>query len=47
MTEDSKKTAAILGHNYPDSEWYEYIYQNLNYENKKNLFSKSIDKFFN
>lgn len=47
MTEDSKKTAAILGHNYPDSEWYEYIYQNLNYENKKNLFSKSFDKFFN
>ena len=27
MTEDSKKTAAILGHNYPDSEWYNYIYE--------------------
>ena len=36
MIEDSKKTAAILGHNYPDSVWYEYIYQNLNYENNKN-----------
>ncbi len=47
MIEDSKKTAAILGHNYPDSKWYKYSYQNLNQETKKNLFSKSIDKIFN
>jgi len=47
MIEDSQKTAAILGHNYPDSEWYNYIYENLTKQNKGSIFSKSINKIFN
>jgi len=47
MIEDSKKTAAILGYNYPDSEWYKYIYESLNKQNKDTIFSKSLDKIFN
>jgi outer membrane protein assembly factor BamD len=47
MIEDSKKTAAILGYNYPKSEWYKSSYQNLINQNKKSLFSNPIDKIFN
>ena len=47
MIEDSRKTAAILGHNYPDSEWYNYIYEDLTTQNKDSIFSKSINKIFN
>ncbi len=47
MIEESKKTAAILGHNYPDSEWYEYIYNNLTNQKKETIFSKSLKKIFN
>jgi len=47
MVEDSRKTAAILGHNYPDSEWYNYIYEDLTTQNKDSIFSKSINKIFN
>ena len=47
MIEDSRKTAAILGHNYPDSEWYNYIYKNLTKQKKDSIFSKSINKIFN
>ena len=47
MIEDSKKTAAILGYNYPKSEWYLSSYQNLIKQNKKSLLSNQIDKIFN
>ena len=47
MTEDSKKTAAILGHNYPDSEWYKYIYEDLTKQAKDSIFSNTINKIFN
>lgn len=29
MTDDAKRTAAVLGHNYPGSEWYSDTYNNL------------------
>ena len=29
MTDQAKRTAAVLGHNYPGSEWYEDSYQQL------------------
>ena len=35
MYEDSFNTAAILGHNYPESKWYKYSY-NLLKENESN-----------
>jgi len=47
MIEDSKKTAAILGYNYPDSKWYEYIYESLTKKDKGSIFSDSLDRIFN
>ena len=47
MIEDAKKTASILGYNYPKSEWYKSSYKNLVKENKKSLFSNQIDKILN
>ena len=47
MNDDAKKTAAILGYNYPKSEWYKSSYQNLIKPKKKSLFSNPIDKIFN
>ena len=47
MIEDSEKTAAILGYNYPDSKWYKYIYDNLTKKDKGSIFSKSFNKVFN
>ena len=29
LTDQAKKTAAVLGHNYPGSEWYEDSYNQL------------------
>ena len=47
MTEQSIKTAAILGHNYPKSEWYKLSYNNLNKQDKESIFSNPIKKIFN
>jgi len=47
MLEESRETAAILGHNFPKSEWYEYSYNNLSNKDKGSIFSKSIDMIFN
>ena len=44
MIEESTKTAAILGHNYPNSEWYKYSYENLTKKTKDSIFSRSIDR---
>ena len=27
MIEDAKKTASVIGYNYPDSKWYRYSYE--------------------
>ena len=47
MKDESIKTAAILGHNYPQSEWYKLIYNQLNKIDNKSIFSKSFKKIFN
>ena len=47
MLDESVKTAAILGHNYPNSEWYEFSFYNLNKKDEDSIFSRSIDKIFN
>jgi len=47
MIEDANKTAALLGYNYPESEWYEYSYKLLVPEDKtqkKSLLSKFLNK---
>ena len=47
MKEESKKTASILSYNYPESIWYTFIYNSITEEDKKSIFSRSIDKIFN
>jgi outer membrane protein assembly factor BamD (BamD/ComL family) len=27
MIEDAKKTASVIGYNYPDSKWYKFSYE--------------------
>lgn len=44
LIEESTKTASILGHNYPRSEWYEFSYKNLVKKNEDSFFNNSIKK---
>ena len=44
MKEEAINTAAVIGHNYPESKWYEHSY-NLLIEKEKDL--KLIDKIKN
>ena len=47
MEEDSIKTASVLGHNYPQSKWYQYSYDLINeIENNDTLFKK-VKNIFN
>lgn len=46
MIEEATKTAAILGHNYPKSEWYNLSYKNLS-DKEESVFSEALDKIFN
>lgn len=45
---EAKKYAAVLGHNYPGSDWYKYSYEmmqgNLTPEEKKSVFDKYLPK---
>jgi len=47
MKGESKKNAAVLGYNYPESTWYKLIYEDLTNQNNKTIFSKSIGQIFN
>ena len=45
MIEDAKKTASVIGYNYPDSKWYKFSYELVgikenNESEKKSFFSK-------
>ena len=47
MIEDAKKTASVIGYNYPDSKWYKFSYEliegkenNINENEKKSFFNK-------
>ena len=46
MYEESYKTAALLGHNYPESKWYEYSYNLVEQIDGKETFLKKIRNFF-
>ena len=46
MLEDAKKTASVIGHNYPKSKWYEYSYY-LVTNNKKEKDIKFLQKISN
>ena len=47
MKKESEKNAVVLGHNYPESIWYKYIYDDLTGQKNETIFSKSIGKIFN
>ena len=49
LIDDAKKTASVLGHNYPKSKWYEYSYNLVtNNENMKDTkFLQKISNFLN
>lgn len=46
VVEEAKKYAAVLGHNYPGSVWYQYSYSmmqgNLSPEEKKSIYDKYL-----
>ena len=42
MIEDAKKTASVLGYNYPESKWYEYSYKLFSPKEDKNIEKKSL-----
>lgn len=46
MINESTKTASVLGHNYPNSEWYKFSYDNLTH-NKDKTFLNRLGNFFN
>ena len=48
IIEEAKKTASVLGYNYPKSKWYKYSYkivgdQNYKKSNKTNFFKKILN----
>ena len=49
LIEEAKKTASVLGYNYPKSKWYKDSYnlveeKNVNKSKKNNLFKKILNK---
>lgn len=50
IVEEAKKTAAVLGHNYPHSAWYKDTYRLFHAagaeEDKKSLYDKTLGKIF-
>ena len=42
MTEDAKKTASVIGYNYPDSKWYRYSYELVGSDNDDKINDKSF-----
>ena len=46
MYEESYNTAALLGHNYPESKWYKYSYNLVEQIDGEETFLKKIRNFF-
>ena len=42
MIEDAKKTASVIGYNYPDSKWYRYSYELVGSDNNDKINNKSF-----
>ena len=47
LVDESKKTAAVLGYNYPDSEWYGYSYKLIKKIEKKTSIFNKVKNIFN
>ena len=46
MFDESKKTASVLGHNYPNSKWYKYSYNLINNIDDKNSLFEKVKNIF-
>ena len=46
MYEESYKTAALLGHNYPESKWYKYSYNLVTQIEGEETFLQKLRNFF-
>jgi outer membrane protein assembly factor BamD len=51
ITDEARKTAAVLGHNYPNSSWYKDTYRLFNNtapvkKTDKSLYDKTLGKVF-
>ena len=46
MYEESYNTAALLGHNYPETKWYEYSFNLVKKEDNEKSFLKKIRNLF-
>ena len=46
MYEDSYKTAALLGYNYPETKWYKYSYNLVQQIDGEEKFLKKLRNFF-
>ena len=42
MIEDAKKTASVIGYNYPDSKWYRYSYELVGSDKNDKINDKSF-----
>ena len=42
MIEDARKTASVIGYNYPDSKWYRYSYELVGSDNDDKINDKSF-----
>lgn len=42
MIEDAKKTASVIGYNYPDSKWYRYSYELVGSDDDYKIKDKSF-----
>ena len=42
MIEDARKTASVIGYNYPDSKWYRYSYELAGSDNDDKISDKSF-----
>ncbi len=47
MFEESYNTTAVLGHNYPQSKWYEFSYNLVKKIDNEKSFLEKVNKFFN
>ena len=46
MIEEAKKHAAVLGYNYPESQWYKYSYNLINNKKEKSNYFEKFSKIF-
>ena len=46
MMQEAKKTASVLGYNYPKTKWYKYSYNLITNNKKDNSLIEKFKNFF-